>query len=637
MASSRLRREIEALLYKRWRIGLDPADPRGPVLGMRTSAGHIIPRVDPYEPVYIGSDNGVLAWGSPVSYPLQVHVGTYLSNYHTAGPTVIPGSDPPRSEYLTGLIGLHPTETCSGGASLPTYSGRESEANPHDATVWDDETQGTLDGGNLRAERWSGLMRLWMQARARIGLKVLPTVPSGFVVGPERMGLIRSPGGVYWLAYAHSTGIKVARMRIAYPGTYDCTLAIANGGALSGAAQELADVEALSRLELWLDGGGGGNPHVVELFSSSATSLLDVYKATTLTTTPYSLNRPTDLLTSRRWGWVWRQQQRGATDEDTPGAAIVTYRPVWATADDFNIITRVSYLEIGFDGSDQPLGSLSTLSSDADQAFKVYFTHTDRPSAADVVGAYSTTRLYYHDGTYLTSAFSANSAYAVDPTSGPYVLDVFYDADGTLLTFEWVYPGAETTEQTTPPPSDCLDNRTGSETLYRQLVWRPAHFSFGAHETGILTGTDRDESVRIDEFTCSYTSTIFNLYGAWAIQPTTPGLIWFIEDKNWEIGDGGRYFIEEPRFEYFTVEEELARPGSICVAGSQSLALDQTAADAVLTAGWTSPAPTFRMPSLVSYYGRAIVYGADVPAGFAQSLADDVSATAYNKALCGWV
>ncbi len=647
MASDRLRREIESLLRFRLRLRIAQRV-RGPVLGARTSARWLdLPEV-PREPVDgTGSDNGVLAWGDPVSYPLEVHVGTYLMDYHTAGATVIPWSDPPRSEYLTGILSLHPTETCPGGTKLPSYIGRESEFSPHDAVVWDDETQGTLNAGILRAEQWSGLMRLWMQARARIGLKVLPTVPgwpNEFIVAPDRMGLIRSPQGVYWLAYAHSTGIQLARMRIAYPGTYGCTLSIANSGTLSGAAQELADVEALSRLELWLSLGPFGTPDVVTLFASDAESLLDVYKATTLTITPTAINRPTELLTSSGWGWVWRQQKRGAADEHVAGAAIVTSRSIWATSGDVNMITRVSRLSIEWDEDDRPSG---TLESDADQAFKPASVWGTPQSSIPSTGvSQSVARMRYNS--FKVEAWSpAGSGMTVDRTSGPYVLDVFYDSDGSLLTFEWVYGSEPTYTSSELEYSQCnwwdYPDCFGTAVRWEQFEWRGPHFKYGAFESGRENAKIYREATpgggaypNAECYECAWIETTFQQYGCWAVQSQIPGFIWFVEDVRWSIEAEGGTMAEDPGvWGPIVVEDELPRPVSYGVSGSQALPMTQSFADAIITAGWTGN--TRYMVSLVSYYDRMVVNGVNVPPGMSQALADDVTITGLNKVLSGWV
>jgi hypothetical protein len=185
---------------------------------------------------------------------------------------------------------------------------------------------------------YSGLARLLIQALVGAGRDLTEILPSGWTGGPNNIGCIRSPDGVYWITSAGSDGIKAAML--ATPASLATVAAEAEAGTLSGLDQEIADAAVLGAQTLVADSE-------VELIASTDEDLIDFYD---------------NSATNMAWGWCWRYQQRGADDEYVSGAVSTNYRSYDDSSaynyHSFDVYTQACFLEISWtDGV--PSGALT--------------------------------------------------------------------------------------------------------------------------------------------------------------------------------------------------------------------------------------------------------------------------------------
>lgn len=185
---------------------------------------------------------------------------------------------------------------------------------------------------------FSGLTRLLVQSLVGAGRRMSEILPDGWPDDPKQIGCIRSPDGVYWLTWASSAGILAARLSTPPAGSR--LLREIQEGAYTGQDAEIADTMILGTQSLALV---DGDPDIVELIPASDTDLVEFYA---------------DYAATMAWGWCWRHQRRGASDEHQCGAVCTNYRAidptnVSARYVSFDIVTRLATLTISWTDGDR--------------------------------------------------------------------------------------------------------------------------------------------------------------------------------------------------------------------------------------------------------------------------------------------
>jgi hypothetical protein len=117
---------------------------------------------------------------------------------------------------------------------------------------------------------------------------------------------------------------------------------LAESGTLSGWDQERADAWVLGMQDL------ATGPDIVELVASTDTSLVEFFS---------------DLKINLFWGWCWRYQARGASDEYVSGAVSTNYRArdttsVFYRYESTDVITQLAMLSISW-AAERPTGNLT--------------------------------------------------------------------------------------------------------------------------------------------------------------------------------------------------------------------------------------------------------------------------------------
>lgn len=213
---------------------------------------------------------------------------------------------------------------------------------------------------------YSGLTRLFIQSIRGIGKtwdKNFASLLPGWTDDPITLGCFRSPEGVYYLAQiGYDIGLWVVKLKI--KDAYACLIKGHEIDGITDAQRQALDAVIMGNSEV------DGDP--IQIVDPEESEWADIYS---------------DGKQVKTWGWSWRFQKRGATDEELCGAIICTHR-ISTTVDSLGNIYRTIWfheakVDITFDDEGIPVAVVSESASGTIPKFGDYALNSFSTVTAD--------------------------------------------------------------------------------------------------------------------------------------------------------------------------------------------------------------------------------------------------------------